>query len=160
MAGRIDDALGWLQGQRGAMEALVERLVSINSFTQHRAGVEAVANLVAGELRSLGMEVELRPSSRYGPHVLFSGRAEGPPVFLVGHTDTVFPPGSFEGFHREGDRGLGPGAFDMKGGIVVMLQGLAAAKRALWQTPGWRRLASARRQGRKRARIARVCVRG
>lgn len=130
MAGRIEDALVWLQGQRGAMEALLERLVTQNSFTQHRPGVETVANLAAGHLRSLGLEVELRPSSRFGPHVLFSGRAPGPPVFLVGHTDTVFAPGTFEGYHREGDRGFGPGVFDMKGGIVVMLQGLAAAKRA------------------------------
>ena len=77
MAGRVEDALVWLQGQRAAMEALLERLVTQNSFTQHRPGVEAVANLAAGHLRSLGLEVELRPSSRFGPHVLFSGRAPG-----------------------------------------------------------------------------------
>ncbi|GAO04461.1 M20 family metallopeptidase [Anaeromyxobacter sp. PSR-1] len=130
MAARIEDALTWLQGQRGAMEALLERLVSQNSFTQNRAGVEAVANVVAGQLRTLAMDVELRPSHRYGPHVLFTGRAAGAPVFLLGHTDTVFPPGTFEGFRREGDRARGPGVFDMKGGIVVMLFGLAAAKRA------------------------------
>lgn len=130
MAARIEDALTWLQGQRGAMEALLERLVAQNSFTQNRAGVEAVANVVAGQLRTLALDVELRPSHHYGPHVLFTGRAAGAPVFLLGHTDTVFPPGTFEGFRREGDRARGPGVFDMKGGIVVMLFGLAAAKRA------------------------------
>ncbi|ACL63549.1 peptidase dimerisation domain protein [Anaeromyxobacter dehalogenans 2CP-1] len=130
MAARIEDALTWLQGQRGAMEALLERLVAQNSFTQNRAGVEAVANVVAGQLRTLAMDVELRPSHHYGPHVLFTGRAAGAPVFLLGHTDTVFPPGTFEGFRRDGDRARGPGAFDMKGGIVAMLFGLAAAKRA------------------------------
>ena len=130
MAGRIEDALSWLQGQRGAMEALLERLVNQNSFTQNRHGVEAVANLVAGQLRSLALEVEVRPSARFGPHVLFGGRAAGPPVFLLGHTDTVFAPGTFEGYHRTGDRGFGPGAFDMKGGLAVLLVGLAAAKRA------------------------------
>ncbi|ACG71422.1 peptidase dimerisation domain protein [Anaeromyxobacter sp. K] len=130
MAARIEDALTWLQGQRGAMEALLERLVAQNSFTQNRAGVEAVANVVAGQLRTLALDVELRPSHHYGPHVLFTGRAAGAPVFLLGHTDTVFPPGTFEGFRRDGDRARGPGAFDMKGGIVAMLFGLAAAKRA------------------------------
>jgi glutamate carboxypeptidase len=130
MAARIEDALTWLQGQRGAMEALLERLVAQNSFTQNRAGVEAVANVVAGQLRTLALDVELRPSHHYGPHVLFTGRAAGAPVFLLGHTDTVFPPGTFEGFRRDGDRARGPGVFDMKGGIVVMLFGLAAAKRA------------------------------
>jgi glutamate carboxypeptidase len=130
MAARIDDALAWLAGQRSAMEGLLERLVAINSFTQHRPGVEAVANLAAGQLRTLGFEVKLEPSARFGPHVVFTGKASGAPVFLLGHTDTVFAPGTFEGFRKEGDRAAGPGAFDMKGGVVVMLFGLAAAKRA------------------------------
>ncbi len=130
MAARIDDALGWLSGQRAAMESLLERLVAVNSFTQNKPGVEAVANLAAGQLRSLGFSVEVRPSPRFGPHVVFTGRAPGPAVFLLGHTDTVFPPGTFEGLRRDGDRGVGPGAFDMKGGIVVMLFGLVAARRA------------------------------
>lgn len=127
---RLDDALAWLAAQRGAMEALLERLVVPNSFTANRPGVESVANLVAGELRALGLHVKLEPSARFGPHVLFHGRgAEGPPIFLLGHTDTVFPPGAFEGFRKEGDRAFGPGVFDMKGGLAVLLYGLAAAKR-------------------------------
>jgi len=130
MGSRLEDAIGWLSLQRTAMEAFLERLVLQNSFTANRHGVEAVANLAAGQLRTLALDVELRASQRYGPHVLFSGKAAGAPVFLTGHTDTVHPPGSFEGFRREGDRGFGPGSFDMKGGIAVMLFGLAAAKRA------------------------------
>ena len=47
-ATRLSDAIGWLGSQRAAMEALVERLVVQNSFTQNRRGVEAVANLAAG----------------------------------------------------------------------------------------------------------------
>lgn len=130
MASRWEDALGWLAGQRAAMEALLERLVVQNSFTQNKPGVEAVANLVAGQLRTLALDVKLEPSQRHGPHVLFGTRAAGAPVVLLGHTDTVFAPGTFEGFRRDGDRATGPGAFDMKGGIVVMLTALAAAKRA------------------------------
>jgi glutamate carboxypeptidase len=130
MGSRLSDAMSWLSGQRAAMESFLERLVVQNSFTANRHGVEAVANLCAGQLRALALEVELRASQRFGPSVLFAGKAAGAPVFLVGHTDTVHPPGAFEGFRREGDRGFGPGAFDMKGGIAVMLFGLAAAKRA------------------------------
>lgn len=129
-ATRLDDAIGWLSGQRAAMESFLERLVLQNSFTANRRGVEAVANLAAGQLRSLALDVELRASQRFGPHVLFAGKAAGAPVYLVGHTDTVHPPGAGEGFLREGDRGVGPGAADMKGGVAVLLYGLAAAKRA------------------------------
>jgi glutamate carboxypeptidase len=130
MNSRTTDAIGWLEGQRAAMESFLERLVLQNSFTGNRQGVEAVANLVAGRLRALSLAVDLQPSQRFGPHVLFSGRAPGAPVFLSGHTDTVHPPGTFETWRREGDRAVGPGTLDMKGGLVVMLFGLTAAKRA------------------------------
>ena len=131
VATRFSDAVTWLTGQRGAMESFLERLVVQSSFTWNRRGVEAVANLAAGQLRTLALDVELKASPRFGPHVLFSSKTAGPPVYLVGHTDTVWPPGPGpESWRREGDRGVGRGAYDMKGGIAVMLFGLAAAKRA------------------------------
>jgi len=126
----LPSALRWLAGQRPAMERLVERLVRQNSFTQNRAGVNALADLLDAELRSLGLGVERIPSSRFGDHLAFSGPAAGPAVFLVGHMDTVFPPGQFELWESDGRTAHGPGAFDMKGGIAVMLFGLAALSRA------------------------------
>ena len=53
-------------------------------------------------------------------------------VALVGHLDTVFPPGTFEGFRRDGDLARGPGVLDMKGGLVVV----AFALQALAETVG------------------------
>ena len=112
VATRFSDAVTWLTGQRGAMESFLERLVAQSSFTWNRRGVEAVANLAAGQLRTLALDVELKASPRFGPHVLFANKAPGAPVYLVGHTDTVRPPGqgpegspSFSGpaFLRRGD---------------------------------------------------------
>jgi glutamate carboxypeptidase len=130
MPAPLDDALSWLSGQRAAMVELLGELVERNSFTQNPEGVAAVAALVDPSLRRLGLSPETVPSARFGPHLAFSGSAPGARVFLVGHLDTVFPPGTFEGFRTEGDRGRGPGAFDMKGGIVVMLLALEALHRA------------------------------
>src|SRR5512147_556323 len=86
MSSRLSDAMGWLAGQRAAMESFLERLIAQNSFTGNRRGVEAVANLCAGQLRTLALDVELRASQRFGPHVLFAGKGPGAPVFLLGHT--------------------------------------------------------------------------
>lgn len=126
-----DDALAWLAGERRGMEDLLAALVEQGSFTRDPGGVAAVVARVEAALAPAGVGTERIASARFGPHLAFRGPAAGPPVFLVGHTDTVFPPdGPFRGFRRDGDRGLGPGAFDMKGGLVVLAYGLAAAARA------------------------------
>jgi glutamate carboxypeptidase len=126
----LDDALAWLATQRPAAEALLRRLVETSSFSQDRDGVGRVADLLAPELVAAGLAVERVPGEELGPHLAFRGPAAGAPVFLVGHLDTVFPAGTFEGFRVDGDTGRGPGCFDMKGGLVVMLLGLQAASRA------------------------------
>ncbi|HET8539469.1 MAG TPA: M20 family metallopeptidase [Anaeromyxobacter sp.] len=131
LAPHAQDALAWLAGQRRAMEDLLAELVERSSFTRDPAGVAAVVERVEAELARAGLAAERIASARFGPHLAFRGAAPGAPVLLVGHTDTVFPPDHpFRGFRREGDRGVGPGAFDMKGGIAVLLFGLSAAARA------------------------------
>ena len=126
----LGDALAWLGGERPAMEDLLRALVEASSSTADPAGVAAAVAALAPALDRAGVTTELVSSDLYGPHLAFRGPASGPPVFLVGHADTVFPRATFTGFRREGDRAFGPGAFDMKGGLVVMTFGLAAAHRA------------------------------
>jgi glutamate carboxypeptidase len=112
------------------MEAALAALVEQGSFTRDPGGVAAVVALLEPALARAGLATERIASASFGPHLAFRGPAAGPPVFLVGHADTVFPKDTFEGFRREGDRAVGPGAFDMKGGLVVMVHGLLAAARA------------------------------
>jgi glutamate carboxypeptidase len=126
----LDDALAWLSGQRPPMVDLLRALVERNSFTRNPPGVASVVALIEPRVRALGLATEFLPSDRFGPHLAFHGSAPGSPVFLAGHVDTVFPPGEFEGFRVEGERAFGPGVFDMKGGIVVLLWALEAARRA------------------------------
>jgi glutamate carboxypeptidase len=123
----VDGAIAWLRPQRGAMERLLERLVLQGSFTRDPDGVNTVVAILAAELARLGLGVHcLRSAAGFGDHLAFETAAPGPRTFLVGHTDTVFPPGTFEGFRVDGDVARGPGVFDMKGGIVVVLFALRA----------------------------------
>jgi len=126
----LEEALRWLSAERPAMERLLEELVRLNSFTRNREGVAAVVAHLAPVLAAAGLAVERIESERFGPHLAFAGPAAGAPVFLIGHTDTVFPPGTFEGWSRVGERARGPGTFDMKGGLVVVAYALQAARRA------------------------------
>lgn len=126
----VEPAIGWLRGQRAGAEALLRRLVERNSFTGNPAGVASVVEIVEERLAAAGVPSRRIESARYGPHLAFGAEGAAARILVVGHTDTVFPPGTFEGFRVEGERGAGPGAFDMKGGIAVLLLGLAAAARA------------------------------
>lgn len=121
-------AIARLQARSSFMFELLERLVRINSFTRNVAGVEA-----AGEALRQALAIDsLRPTARsggeLGTHLCFSTPAaeEQPAMLLVGHHDTVFPPGSFEGFAREGDLARGPGVLDMKGGLALVATALRA----------------------------------
>jgi glutamate carboxypeptidase len=126
----LEKALSWLSLQRPSMEALLRGLVDQNSFTRNVEGVNAVATVVARELTASGVSVERIPGGAFGDHLSFSGPAPGPFSFLIGHCDTVFPPGTFEGYRVEGERALGPGVLDMKGGLVVGIFALRALREA------------------------------
>jgi glutamate carboxypeptidase len=121
-----ETALAWLARQQPAMESLLRDLVEQNSFTRNVAGVNAVVDRVEGELRRLGARVERIASRRFGDHLAFSTGAPGAPTFLVAHSDTVFPPGAFEGYRSDGVTARGPGVLDMKGGLVVGIFALRA----------------------------------
>jgi glutamate carboxypeptidase len=125
-----ETALAWLARQQPAMEALLRDLVEQNSFTRNVAGVNAVVDRVEGELRQVGARVERIPSERFGDHLVFSTGAPGAPTFLVAHSDTVFPPGTFEGYRSDGVTARGPGVLDMKGGLVVGIYALHALAQA------------------------------
>jgi glutamate carboxypeptidase len=113
------------------MLTTIARLVEVNSFTENRAGGTQVAEMLIAEFASIpGMNAKLVASDRYAPHLFaWSAAAEGSAhgaAAIVGHHDTVFPPGSFEGFRRDGDLARGPGVLDMKGGLVMAMEALRA----------------------------------
>ncbi|WP_234023334.1 M20 family metallopeptidase [Sorangium cellulosum] len=123
-----------LAGRTEPMLALLERLVNLNSFTDNPRGGDAVGEVLANELSTIpGLCVRRIASARFAAHwVVESEAAKASPaghVALVGHLDTVFPPGVFEGFRRDGDLARGPGVLDMKGGLVVAIEALRALEK-------------------------------
>jgi len=126
---RVAIGLSWLLGQRLAMQRLLERLVRQSSFTTDAHGVNAVVSIIDAELTRIGLKVARIPSTRFGDHLYFESTSKEEPVFLIGHTDTVFPHRAFDGFEVQGDFARGPGVFDMKGGLVVGVFALEALAR-------------------------------
>jgi len=81
-----------------------------------------------------GLSLAKHPGKGVGDHLFFSTPAwdatKDGGVALVGHHDTVFPPGAFECWDLD-DKGIlnGPGVLDMKGGLVVIHTALSALAR-------------------------------
>lgn len=122
----LERALGWLREQTGPMEQLLAALVEVNSHTDNPDGGRRVGRLLSDALADLPLERRVYASSRYADHLVFANTAPGSPVALVGHLDTVFPAGTFEGYRREDALARGPGVLDMKGGLVVCIFALHA----------------------------------
>jgi glutamate carboxypeptidase len=113
----MSDAADWLGTQLPAMEAALAALVELNSFTGNREGGQRVVRLLEDVFAMPGLEAERIGSSRFADHLVFRSAGKGEPIALVGHLDTVFPPGTFEGYRVDGALRRGPGVLDMKGGL-------------------------------------------
>jgi succinyl-diaminopimelate desuccinylase len=98
---------------------LAERLMTYD--TSHRDELASAAGFVKGWLQA--REIEVRDHSHDGLPVIVAevGPEDAPCVILHGHLDVV--PGRADQFQPrvEGDRLIGRGAYDMKGGLAAML---------------------------------------
>ena len=130
-AASLGSALTALQGRQHEMHGLTRSWVEINSYTSNVEGVNQVGALLreAFSLPSLSCTV-IPGEAGFGDHLVWRTAAPGAPIVLVGHHDTVFPPGHFEGWREEGNRAIGPGVLDMKGGLAVIRCTLAALEDA------------------------------
>ena len=115
--------------------ALLERLVNQNSGSLNISGVTKVAEMVKPEFDALGFTTVWKPlpETKRAGHLIAThkGKPGGKLLLLIGHLDTVFEPDSpFQKFERQGDKGVGPGAADNKGGVVTMIAALRAMQAA------------------------------
>jgi glutamate carboxypeptidase len=112
----------------------LEALVAVSSPSGDVAGAEE-ATAVAAALAPDDATVERVPCSSAGHADDLVLRVEGTGsrrILLVGHLDTVVPHDQHRPMQREGDKLLGSGSVDMKGGVVLalgVLRALAAPER-------------------------------
>lgn len=130
----LDVAIAGVQRRRDEMLALTRRWVEVNSYTENVAGVNAVGAMLREAFALPGLRCTPIESGDegFGDHLVWRTPAadHAAPIVLIGHHDTVFPPGHFEGWREDGGRAIGPGALDMKGGLAVIRAALAALDEA------------------------------
>jgi glutamate carboxypeptidase len=125
--------LTFCQQHEGEMMSLLRRMVEIESPSDDKAALDRMGALLAEIFERMGSKVTFYPEKEAGNHLKaeFAG-AGGKPVLLLGHFDTVWPMGTLANmpFRIQDGRAYGPGVYDMKAGIAMMIFAVRALKEA------------------------------
>ena len=110
----------------------IRQLVEIESPSDNKSAVDRLGVMLAGRFEKLGGHAMFHRVPNFGDHlqVDFAGKLDAKPVLLLGHLDTVYPAGTLSTMPcRVADGKLwGPGGFDMKSGIALMLHAVEALR--------------------------------
>lgn len=122
------DILEFLKAHQDEMVSTLERLTNIDSPSTNKELADRFSDVVAGAWDELGAKVTVFPQEKYGNHFKAQWGAGDEQILLLCHMDTVWGPGeaALRPFRIEGQKAYGPGAYDMKGGIVEALYAVKA----------------------------------
>jgi glutamate carboxypeptidase len=129
-------ALDWLQAREGDMLALLESLVNSDSPSRDKAAVDATGEILKRFFDAHDIPYTTEPDATFGEaihaRVDQQGANDTRPILLMGHRDTVFPPGEAtrRPFRVADGRAYGPGVADMKAGLVINAFVMAAFRAA------------------------------
>lgn len=157
-------AVEHLRGARDSIERDIAAWVAIPTGWNHGPGLDELRAILRRRLEAIGGRAELLAGAESdewkweGPVpptlvVRGAGSGVGPataggaasgegsprpgPLLFSGHLDTVFDPGGdFRSFERHGERAVGPGVSDMKGGLAILVAALETLH-ALGALPAW-----------------------
>lgn len=124
--------LTYLHDSTSEMVAYLTRLVEAESPSLVPESQQPIFDLLSTALADLGYRVAYIPGEESGGHLLArpAGERSGPTQLLLGHSDTVWPLGTLESMpvSLEGNRLAGPGVYDMKAGLAMMVFALKALR--------------------------------
>lgn len=124
----MPDLLRYFQDQEDTMVAELSDLARIESPSHDKAAVDQMSSRVREIFLASGAEVQRFPGAQTGDMVLgvWGGAHQAKPITLLCHMDTVWPLGTLAQMpvRRADGKLFGPGAYDMKAGIVIALTAL------------------------------------
>ena len=121
----------YLHHRQEEMITLLAQLVTAESPSSVSTAQKPVLTILQQELKQRGYRVRYLPGQQTGGHLLGidrDRRSQQPYQLLLGHCDTVWPLGTLEQMPLKIKQGklFGPGAYDMKAGLVLTLFALEA----------------------------------
>src|SRR5205807_6944019 len=123
--GLLPQVLQFACDHQPQMVQTLQHIVEMESPSDNKAAVDKLGAYLAQEFERSGGRVTFHRAEKFGNHLqmAFSGSAGQKPVMLLGHFDTVWAMGTLANmpFRVAEGRVHGPGVFDMKTGIVMMM---------------------------------------
>lgn len=120
----------YLEDNRQEILDFYRALVCLQSYARDPGEVLQAFSLYRTELEKEGAVCRLVDVGANAPTMvgIIGADRPGKPVVLAGHIDTVFAPGIWEEPHFRIENGIayGPGVYDMKGGLVIILAAIRA----------------------------------
>src|SRR5437868_7398273 len=139
LEGEAAALLKYLQQGREAMLERLRQMVELESPSDNKAAVDRLGEFLAEQFAAAGGEPKFHRQSERGNHlqVDFPGADSRAPVMLLGHFDTVWALGTLGRmpWRVEKGRAWGPGSYDMKSGITLMLHAITALREVRGKLP-------------------------
>jgi D-alanine-D-alanine ligase len=120
----------YLRTQAPMLETILRRMVDMRTPVGEVERVNGFGEWLTAQLRHLGFSVRDFPQIEVGNIVYFRNHPGeyDDDVLLLGHLDSYTPLGGFVSYREEGNRLLGTGIAEGKGGVAVALGALRALR--------------------------------
>ncbi|HMU33979.1 MAG TPA: M20 family metallopeptidase [Pyrinomonadaceae bacterium] len=120
--------LEYFMSRQDALVGEINELVAIETPSHYLEGSLRIVKLLASKFREVADSVEIERADGAGSHIIARAGIDldTSPTLILGHTDTVHPLGTIDRnpIRIEDSRLFGPGVFDMKGNIPLVLEAL------------------------------------
>ncbi|HSS98164.1 MAG TPA: M20 family metallopeptidase, partial [Terriglobales bacterium] len=135
----IKDRLRYCEERKNQMVNFTRDMVEIESPSDNKQAVDRVSALIASRFEGIGGRIRFHCTANFGDHLQidFESSHRAKPVLLLGHYDTVYPLGTLAKMPCRLDKGrlYGPGVYDMKAGIALMVTAIDAVRAAHGEFP-------------------------
>lgn len=117
-----------VRARRGEMLGTLKTIVELESPSADKAAVDRLVSHLRERIGAAGGEIEALPQNDYGDLTVarWPGNEGQKPLLVMTHIDTVWPIGTLtrKPFEVDETEARGPGIYDMKASVAMMLQAL------------------------------------
>lgn len=117
-----------VRAKRDDMLRSLEEIVTLESPSRDKTAVDRLVRYLQERCTTLGGDVEVVTQDEFGDLTIarWPGTRDDDPLLVMTHIDTVWPLGTIERkpFKVDENEARGPGVYDMKASVAMMLQAL------------------------------------